>query len=260
MGIWSCTNFGITQLQDRVADNFSGLVSHPGDIDPAGANSFSFMVIGDTHIGSPQGEVMNTMAGIAESAGDAFVIVAGDISHGGLDGEFTQFKTVMDTHGMTWRTAIGNHDIFFGGWSRYRTSIGRSIYSFNADNVHFIMLDSANGSLGEQQLQWFEADLMANTRPHVVVVTHFPPWNGRFASIYRMSSEEEAAVLKDICHRYGVDYVFAGHYHGSEETELGGVKYIVTGGANDQMDLGQKQNYVRVTVSGDSISAQIINL
>jgi 3',5'-cyclic AMP phosphodiesterase CpdA len=250
--LFSCTNMGLNQLNDRVSDNFTGQISSPGDIDPPGNDSFTFMAIGDTHVGSSAGETLNQYAGIAKTSGDAFVVVAGDLTEGGSEGEFAQFKQVLSNNTLEWRAAIGNHDIYFDGWSRYRTQIGRSIYSFNADNVHFVMLDSANGVLGKTQMEWFENDLRSNTRAHTVVVTHFPPWNGNFSSIYRMSSEEEAAILKDICYRYNVDLVLSGHYHGFESIEIGRTKFIVSGGANGRLDLGQKNNYVRVTVNGNN--------
>lgn len=250
--MFSCTNMGLNQLNDRVSDNFTGQLTSPGDIDPAGTDSFTFMAIGDTHVGSSAGETLNQYAGIAKTSGDAFVVVAGDLTEAGAEGEFSQFKQVMADNTMSWRAAIGNHDIYFDGWSRYRGQIGRSIYSFNADNVHFVMLDSANGVIGKTQMDWFENDLRNNTRAHTVVVTHFPPWNGNFSSIYRMSSEEEAAILKDICYRYNVDLVLSGHYHGFEVIELGRTKFVVTGGANGRLDLGQKNNYVRVTVNGNN--------
>ncbi len=250
--LFSCTNTGLNQLNDRVSDNFTGQLSSPGDIDPPGTDSFTFMVIGDTHVGSAVGETLNQYAGIANTRGDAFVLVSGDLTEGGSDGEFAQFKQVLSNNSMQWRAAIGNHDIYFDGWSRYRNQIGRSIYSFNADNVHFVMLDTANGVMGKTQMEWFENDLRNNTRAHKVVVTHFPPWNGNFSSIYRMSSEEEAAIFKDICYRYNVDLVLSGHYHGFESIDIGRTKYIVTGGANGRLDLGQKSNYVRVTVNGNN--------
>jgi 3',5'-cyclic AMP phosphodiesterase CpdA len=256
--LFSCTNLGLNQLNDRINDNFTGTIPAPADIDPAGTNSFTFMAVGDTHIGSPQGETLNEFAQFAKTANDAFIVVAGDLAHNGLEGEFVQFKQVMSNNTMAWRAAIGNHDIYFDGWSRYRSQIGRSVYSFNADNVHFVMLDSANGILGTTQMEWLENDLRSNTRTHIVIVSHFPPWNGAFSSIYRMSSEEEAAVLKDICFRYNVDLFISGHYHGYEEVNLGHTKYIVTGGANSQTDPGQRRNYVRVTVNGGSLSTEVV--
>ncbi|MEQ1877013.1 MAG: metallophosphoesterase [Bdellovibrionia bacterium] len=256
----SCTNFDMDPVNKRVDENLSGALAPTADLDPAGTDNFSFVVMGDTHIGSPGGEVMERIAQAAVDAGDAFAVVAGDVTTGGLDGEFSQFKTVFGDKALPFRAAIGNHDLYFGGWERFKTQIGRSIYSFNADNVHFVVVDSGNGILGEAQLRWIESDLRANTRTHTILVTHFPPWNGIFSSIYKMSSEEEAAVLKDLVHRYGVKYVVSGHFHGFDERDIGGTKYIVTGGANDIIDLGQRMNYVRIRVNGSAISMEVIYL
>lgn len=259
--VLSCTNFDSDPVGKRVDENLnSSSITTPADIDPAGTNSFSFVVMGDTHIGSPGGEVMERIVQSAVDAGDAFAVVAGDITTGGLEGEYSQFKTVFAQKNLTFRAAIGNHDLYFGGWDRFKNQIGKSIYSFNADNVHFVVIDSGNGVLGETQLNWIESDLRTNTREHVIMVTHFPPWNGIFSSIYKMSSEEEAAVLKNIAYKYGVDYVFAGHFHGFEERDIGRTKYVVTGGANDLIDLGQRMNYVRVRVNGSSITMQVVYL
>jgi hypothetical protein len=253
----ACTNFTFDMQRKRVNENLTGTLAVPADIDPAGTNSFTFTLMGDTHIGSPGGEVMQRIVTEAVTAGDAFAVIAGDVTQGGLDGEFTQFRSVFSTAGLPFRAAIGNHDLFFDGWERFKTQIGRSIYSFNADNVHFIMIDSGNGILGQTQLNWIEEDLKANTRPHIVMVTHFPPWNGYFSSIYKMSSDEEAAILKDLCYRYSVDIVAAGHFHGYEEHDIGRTKFIVSGGANDLIDLGQRMNYVRVRVNGDTMTVEV---
>src|SRR5690606_18060093 len=122
-------------------------------IDPSGTDQFSFVVIGDTHVGSPGGEVYQRVLQDAKNFGDAFVVIAGDLTHGGKGGEFDQFNAVADDAGIEVRAAIGNHDIFFGGWNEYKAKLGKSIYSFSADNVHFAMIDTANGVLGEAQLK-----------------------------------------------------------------------------------------------------------
>jgi len=258
--VLACTNLGFDQLNNRVQDNLSGSVTAPKDITVSNPTSFTFTVLGDTHIGSSGGGVAQRVVANAVAAGDAFAVVAGDLSQGGQDGEFTQFKQIFAAQNLTFRAAIGNHDIYFGGWDRYKVQIGRSIYSFNAGNVHFLMADTANGVLGQDQLDWMEQDLSRSNATHKIVITHFPPWNGNFSSIYKMSSEEEAAILKDMVYRYGVKFVFAGHFHGYNEADIGGTKYIVTGGANDIIDIGQKMNFVRVTVNGASISSQVIYL
>lgn len=252
----SCTTFETDPVTKRFNENTSGELPVTADIDPAGTNSFKFAVLSDTHIGSPGGRVLGSMLSRIQSNGDAFVVSCGDNTDNGDEGQYLGFQELFGTYNLIYRAAIGNHDIYFDGWKNFRKFFGRSMYSFNADNVHFTFLDSANGVFGERQIEWLERDLAAATQTHKIVVTHFPIWNGTFSSIFKLASEEEAAIIKDMMNRYNVSIVFSGHYHGYSETELGGVKYIVTGGANDLIDPGNSQHYFEVTVNGSTISTQ----
>lgn len=256
--ISSCTNFEWDPLEERFSDNFSGRLSTPGNIDPAGTNQFTFALMSDNHMGAPGGRVLPSILDRVRSDGDAFVVLAGDITDTGRPVQFDDMNRLFLEKNLVFRAAIGNHDIFFGGWSHFAEKVGRSIYSFKADNVHFAIIDSANGVLGQEQLEWLDRDLATATEEHKIVVSHFPPWNGTFSSIYKMASEEEAAILKDILHRRGVDLMFAGHYHGYNETVIGGVKYIVSGGANDIIDIGNKQHYFRVRVNGSELTTHYV--
>lgn len=258
--IASCSSLKWQALSTRVTENLEGQLTKPGNIDPPGNNNFEFVVVGDTHIGSPGGGVLKNVVAAAASFSAQFVIVAGDLTDTGERGQYSQFKALFAERNMPYRVAIGNHDIFFNGWEAYKDEIGRSIYSFDADQVHFVFLDSANGLLGEKQLQWLENDLRPYANQLVVVVSHFPPWNGFFSSVFKMASDEEAAYLKDILYRYDVDYMVAGHFHGFAENFIGKTKYLVTGAANDINDPGQRQHYLRFTVNGSSITYQKVNL
>ncbi len=257
----SCTNLQLDILDERIQDNFHGNLYQPTDIDPPGVNAFSFAVMGDTHVGSPGGGIITPMVAKALSGGDSFIVVTGDLTNTGKDGQYRVFKNVMETGGFPglWRVAIGNHDVFFNGWHDYRTEIGKSIYSFDADNVHFSILDSASGILGQAQLEWLENDLRSTSQPLKVVVTHFPVFDGYFGGLFRLDSDEEIAILKTLLYKYNVNLMFSGHYHGYESIVLGRTRYIVTGGANDLQDIGEFQHFVRVTVNGNSISTQVVN-
>src|SRR6187549_3179837 len=81
----SCTNFTLDMHNKRVQENFTSGLTVPADLDPAGTNAFSFVVMGDTHIGSPGGEVMQRVVNEAVIHGDAFALVAGDVTQGGLE-------------------------------------------------------------------------------------------------------------------------------------------------------------------------------
>ena len=74
-----------------------------------------------------------------------------------------------------------------------------------------------------------------------------------------MASDEESAILKDILHRHQVKVMFAGHYHGYNETSIGDVKYIVTGGANDLIDPGNAQHFFRVHIEGETLRTEYVS-
>lgn len=255
-----CAYLGLRGPQARFGENMNSSLAVPADIDPPGTDQFSFMVVGDSHVGNPAGGVLRDALMAAKSFGDSFILVAGDITDNGDIGQFRQFRTLFSEQGLQYRAAIGNHDIYFTGWDTWKDEIGRSIYSFNADNVHVVVLDTANGILGKDQINWLRNDLSAATQAHKVVMTHYPVWNGRFASIFRMSSDEETAILKDLFFKTGVRLVVSGHFHGYDEITIGGVKYIVTGGANNLLDPGQYRHYVRVTVAGASLVTEVVKL
>ena len=73
---------------------------------------------------------------------------------------------------------LGNHDIFFNGWSDFKETIGPSVFwfevSFDGGKDLFISLDTATGSLGRKQTEWFKSFLSANRKAyrHCVILTH----------------------------------------------------------------------------------------
>lgn len=251
----SCTNVDLNQLDKRIKENIN--ISLVSDLDPAGSNTFQFIVVGDTHVGNPAGKIFEDYLSQILTPQDAFILLAGDVTQAGLNSEFNTFLSLMLQVGVTYKAAIGNHDLFFGGWSRWKSHLGRSLYSFNADDTHIVMLDSANGVLGKRQLDWLRQDLVQSSAAIKIVVSHYPPWVGRFSSLFKMGSDEEAALLKDILYEHRVDLMFSGHFHGYEEITIGCTKYVVTGGMNNLIDPGEKKNYVRVYVEGNQVRSEV---
>lgn len=258
--VFACTNLDYQALQTRVSDNFSGKLSEPNNIDPSGNNQFSFAIMGDVHIGSDRGDIMEKAIDLSKNAGDSFIIFAGDITNNAESSEFSKFKEQVENKNMDYRVAIGNHDIYYQGWKHFKKFIGRSIYSFDADNVHITILDSANGSLGERQLNWLEDDLQSTNKAIKIVISHFPPWIGKFSNIFKMDSEEEAAILKNMLHENKVNYMFSAHYHGYEQAQLGFTKYIISGGVNRKLDPNEDSHFVRVIVNNNQVSTQYVEV
>ncbi|OQW53467.1 MAG: hypothetical protein A4S09_07660 [Proteobacteria bacterium SG_bin7] len=256
----ACNNFNFEGIRERFRENFSGNLGAPSNIDPAGSNSFTFAVFGDTHVGLTSTSFISSAMMKSKNDGDAFVVVAGDLTNLGKADEFNAYIGTMNASAHLYRSVIGNHDLYFDGWTNFKQYVGRSIYSFDADNVHFSILDSGNGTLGEAQLNWLKSDLAATSQPIKIVVSHYAPVSGELDNLFKLASEEECAILKNILHRNSVNYFVAGHYHGFREMKLGNTTYIVTGGVNSFLDPGQSNHLVRFTVNGNSINHQKVEL
>jgi hypothetical protein len=256
----ACTNIQMDQTTQRFNDNMTGQLKSYADIPIGTPSAFSFSALGDVHVGAPTASLMIKALQMSQNDGDLFSVLTGDNTNTGKESELLTFASNMLAVSIPVLPAIGNHDIFFGGWSRYKTVVGRSIYSVNAGSVHLIFLDTANGTVGKDQLNWLVSDLQANTRPIKVVVMHFPVVVGEFSTVFKLSSDEEATLFKNLMYQYGVQLVLSGHFHGFSDQKIGNTRYVVTGACNDILDLGQRSHYVKVTLANGELSVKPIYL
>ena len=152
---------------------------------------------------------------------------------------------------------LGNHDIFFNGWEQYRANIGPSVYwfevSFPGGKDLFITLDTATGTLGRKQTQWFReflADKRSDYR-HCIIFTHT---NFFYTDTSQSSSGnmpfEESIALIDFLGRHDVALVLQGHDHYREDILFDGVRYCVLGAI---LDGGKNAEYLIVDIGPDAI-------
>jgi 3',5'-cyclic AMP phosphodiesterase CpdA len=189
-----------------------------------------FVQISDSHIGFNKPANTNVNATL-QSAIDKinalpqqpdFVIHTGDLSHGANASEFDTLDQLLK--GAKAKQVFyvpGEHDTSTDDGKQYmerygKTTKGRGWYSFNHKDVHFVGLSNVMvleglGKLGDDQLQWLEADLKGqpSSRP-IVVFAHIPLW-----SVYpewgwgTADSEQALGFLK----RFGSVTVLNGHIH-----------------------------------------------
>ncbi|MCC6277243.1 MAG: metallophosphoesterase [Oligoflexia bacterium] len=255
----ACTNIDVNQTEKRFQDNMNGRLAGFNNVNPANPNDFHFSAMGDTHIGSDTGGTLfATVLSRSQAMGDAFAVIAGDNTNSGLESEMHGFQGQRQSVTMPSLPAIGNHDIFFGGWGRYKSIIGKSIYTVDAGLARLFFLDTANGTFGESQLNWIREQLLANTKPIKIVVMHFPIYTGEFSSLFKLSSDEEATIFKAMMNEFGVQLVISGHYHGFNEKDIGGTKYVVSGNCNKILDLGHRSGYARVRVTAGGVAVSPI--
>jgi hypothetical protein len=106
-------------------------------------------------------------------------------------------------------------------------------YSVSTGGVHFVFLNTAySGHMGwaglsEAQGTWLRSDLAAQPRPStIVVVTHYPLFNGKTNKPYALDKKAEATALGALFTSSGVDLVLCGDTHVYRRTVVGGINYV----------------------------------
>jgi 3',5'-cyclic AMP phosphodiesterase CpdA len=195
-----------------------------------GKEGLRFVQISDTHVGFNR-PANTDVAGTLKATIDKinalpvtpdFLIHTGDLSHTAKSAEFDELDEILKGARVKQIfTVPGEHDTAFDDGKRYlerygKGASGRGWYSFNHKDVHFVGLSNVQavdvlGKLGEDQLNWLEADLNEQpaSRP-VVVFAHIPLW-----SVYPewgWGTEDSAQALQ-LLKRFGSVTVLNGHIH-----------------------------------------------
>lgn len=207
---------------------------------PAAGEPVRFAVYGDMRGGH------RTHARIVEAILDEapdFVIVTGDLVVRGTDeGGWQKFFEVTSTlmSRVPYFPAVGNHDVGRSGDEERRMNEIFAMaagaerpewghwYSFDVAGVHVVMLDS-NAYDHEAQLTWLDADLTAARKAGaraIFAATHDGPYSRGNHGGNQVARERYAPLLA----RNGVLLLFAGHDHIYQRGEIGGLRYIISGG------------------------------
>ncbi len=155
---------------------------------------------------------------------------------------------------------LGNHDVYFNGWVDFKRLIGPSVYwfevAFPGGKDLFISLDTATGTLGRDQTEWFRNFLASNRSNyrHCFILTHMNLFytDGSQRTSGNMPIEETFALV-DFLGRQRVTLVLQGHDHHREELSYGGVEYRVLGAIADKAD---DPEYLKVNVSPQGVELE----
>ncbi len=140
---------------------------------------------------------------------------------------------------------VGNHDITHNGWALWSNIFHSSFYDVfvivSTDPLlfdHFIFLDTANGTLGTEQVKLIEKGVLdgkelatqigqeGSVFRHTFVFSHtnlFRPSSLQFASTF--AREETFYLLKQF-DEWNADIVFMGHVHKWDEQKNGDTVYL----------------------------------
>ena len=189
-----------------------------------------------------------------------------------------QYYFDIDDIPLPFYPVVGNHDITHNGWALWSNIFHSSFYDFYVyigvmDEQlvfdHFIFLDTANGTLGKEQVSLIEEGVLddknaeqygLHTR-HTFVFSHtniFRPSSLQFASTF---AREETFFLLNQFAEWKASIVFCGHVHKWDDHEVGGVRYITLDSMSERNSPDPGDYLVRVHVKKDgTISIENVHM
>ena len=203
----------------------------------------------------------------------AFLVVTGDLTNKAADAaqiaEYKRIDSKLDQSIHLYNVA-GNHDVGNDPTPQtlaaYRASYGPDYYSFREGPIYGIVLNSslykapANVAAdAAKQEKWLEAELAkAKSSGAGIVVFQHIPWflesadePDQYFNIPIETRRRELALL----HRFGVRYVFAGHYHRNAAGRDGDLEMITSGPAG--MPIGPDGSGLRIAGMKDGTDGSI---
>jgi predicted phosphodiesterase len=212
---------------------------------------YSFIVVSDTHIEGGDAHGLERLSAVVAAGGDKFVAVTGDITQNGKQEDLRKFLEIASSLrdiGAPCYPIIGNHDVYFNNWPNWRDLVGSTTYRIDApgSSTTLLMLDSANGSFGKDQLDWLKRELKS-AKPHVFIFTHANLFTESLLDIEQVMDNRERARILSMLDGH-CDAVFAGHVHNRIIRTAGGVRYITL------EDFVGNKTYCRVYVKPSGIS------
>jgi 3',5'-cyclic AMP phosphodiesterase CpdA len=211
-----------------------GVPTSMGIIDQALAaepKGLTFLQISDSHVGFDKPANPNALGTLEEAIGrvkalpvkPSFMIHTGDISHLSKVKEFDDADQMISQARLDVHYVPGEHDLLDDEAKLYKERYGRGAkgagwYSFDANGVHFIGLVNVVdlkagglGNLGNEQLEWLEADLKGRSASTpIVVFAHIPLWIAY--KEWGWGTEDGAHALEYL-KRFGSVTVLNGHIH-----------------------------------------------
>jgi 3',5'-cyclic AMP phosphodiesterase CpdA len=256
------------------------------------AKPYFFIQMSDPQFGmfsenkSFEQETKNFEKAIAEAnrLHPAFVIVCGDlVNKGGDAAQIAEYKRIAGTldRSIPLYSLPGNHDVGNNPTSEsiaaYRKNIGSDYYTFENGNLFGIVLNSSlikepDGAKPEAAAQeaWLNTALEKGrkSKKTMVVFQHHSWFLGdanELDQYFNISTPVRKKYLS-LFEKYGIKYVFAGHYHRNASGHTETLQMVTTGPVGKPLG-SDKSGFRIVTVQGgqmtynyyglDSIPAQI---
>jgi len=208
-----------------------------------GSGELSFVQISDSHMGfnkPANPDVIATLKAAVDKINalphpPEFILHTGDVTHLSKPEEFDNVDQILKTTNKEIFFVPGEHDVLNDDGASFRERYGKNTqgqgwYSFDKNGVHFIGLVNVMnlkagglGTLGQEQLEWIEADVkhLKHSTP-VIVFAHIPLW-----TVYPQwgwGTDDSAQALSYL-KKFGSVTVLNGHIHQTMQKVEGNVTF-----------------------------------
>ncbi|MCR5218995.1 metallophosphoesterase [Treponema sp.] len=231
-------------VEDRVSS--LKVLDSPSSVTGTTGSVYSILVITDPHFGSDRADqdieafyewFDSQLKNSDETLRPRFMICLGDILDGGHKGEADDFNEFADTlaqmasaagiSGFTTYSILGNHDLYNYGWDVWKENInpGTSFYKFTTHGsasdkgMSWYFLDTANGTLGDRQLELLQEEMEEDSLPKIVSM-HYPLYCGGIIQL-SIQNALERNTLMSLFAKNNVKLVMEGHAHRSKHYDSG---------------------------------------
>lgn len=217
---------------------------------------FSFIWATDMHFSVGKDDYMRELGNYVRANPADFMITSGDLANEGKEEEYRLvLKRVDEELQIPFYSAMGNHDTYNDGWSAFKELIGPSVFSFYYGNSQFIILDSANCTLGKDQMDWFEKRLKYSDAEHIFVFSHFCVYDSTFETPTILCNPDERYMVLGLLNKYDVDFFLCGHKHSAERYEVEGTWHIQGGtGSAWNLPINDDPQFYRFDIDGPNVS------
>lgn len=254
----------IIKTSDRVDKRFeqSMQMNETTIIDAVDTESdYMFYVCADPHISETSVYLSRFYDSLCNDDRASFGVILGDCTNvrDNLPTYLAALENYEEKHRFNYQIfhVLGNHDIFFDGWHDFKSLVGPSVYWFEAvfstGKDLYVVLDTATGTLGRKQTEWFHSFLSENRTDyrHCFILTHT---NFFYTDTSQNSSGnmtiDESVALIDFLGKRQVTLVLQGHDHYRDDLVFDNVRYTVVGAISDESDAPE---YLKVHVMDDGI-------
>lgn len=180
------------------------------------------------------------------------LVLSGDLANeNGEPGAYKYIAEVLKNYDKPWCVIPGNHDRL-DVMEQYfdlsgKVHNGRCYYRYDINDRSIFFLDSADGTISKDQLEWFKAEANA-VEGEMILFTHYPPCfcGHRFMDMrYHMKNivevQEVFSSIKNLTH------IYVGHYHSQFKVNVG--RQLVHVSPSIQMQIDPDVPYFRLKSS-----------